>query len=51
MYADVLNHGVNVNPQDVPGGLRKMAVNLCEYVFKQNIKWVKVVNLRSQKPG
>ncbi len=39
-----------VNQNNVSGGLRTMAKELAPYMFKQSIKWVKVVNLRSQKP-
>jgi len=39
-----------INRNLVKGGLRALAVQLAPYMFKQSIKWVKVVNLRSQKP-
>ncbi len=34
----------------VKGGLRAMAVQLAPLMFKECIRWVKIVNLRSQKP-
>jgi hypothetical protein len=51
LYSRVFNNGVAVNPNNIQGKHRAMAVKLAPYLFKQSIKWVKVVNLRSQKPA
>ncbi|WP_437763224.1 hypothetical protein WMF27_42155 [Sorangium sp. So ce281] len=50
LYAKACNNGVVVNHTGVPGGLRGMAKRVAPYIFKQSIKWVKLVNLRSQAP-
>jgi hypothetical protein len=50
LYAKVCNNGVPINHNHVPGGLRGMAKAVAPHIFKKSIKWVKVVNLRSQKP-
>ncbi|MGH9344076.1 MAG: hypothetical protein ACRD19_09980 [Terriglobia bacterium] len=50
-YAKYANNGVAVNHNNVPGGLRAMAVRLAPIYFRQAIKWVKVVNFRSEATG
>ncbi|HET9958667.1 MAG TPA: hypothetical protein VFQ61_29440 [Polyangiaceae bacterium] len=48
-YADL--KGRKVSPKEVRGRERGMANELAPYLFKDSIRSVRVVDLRSQKPG
>lgn len=50
VYAEYCNDGVEVNLATLKGSHRAAVREVAPKLFKSSIKWVKLVNFRSQKP-